>query len=208
MYAHKIQANLISDAWLCVDLDTSADEEDVTAQSVITSQTTHMVRGTWLSRSGGFPTYGLPQPLLSHLRAALGCDIDESTTETDVRMMLCFHGWGVWHVMWLIFILTPSFNCTFRKRKTTRWCWKQSCPYLIPCLKNCLRQMILTGAASCSNSIWSDAIHQHHLPAIVHLIPCRESASWDVKLALDYKDLQRRIISSIVISCTSALEKF
>nr|CAB3482571.1 unnamed protein product [Digitaria exilis] len=34
----------------------------------------------------------------------------------------------------------------------------------------------------------------------------RESANWDVKLALDYKDLQRRIISSIVISCTSALE--
>ena len=48
------------------------------------------------------------------------------------------------------------------------------------------------------------AIHQHHLP--VHLISCRESASWDVKLALDYKNLQRRIISSIVTSSMSALE--
>lgn len=40
----------------------------------------------------------------------------------------------------------------------------------------------------------------------VHLNSCRESASWDVKLALEYKNLQRRIISSIVTSCTSALE--
>ncbi|OEL29216.1 hypothetical protein BAE44_0009765 [Dichanthelium oligosanthes] len=67
-----------------LDLDTSADE-DGTAQSVSTSQTTHMIRGTWLSRYGGFPTYGLPQPLLSHLRAALGCDLDESTTEADIK---------------------------------------------------------------------------------------------------------------------------
>jgi protein-histidine N-methyltransferase len=52
-----------------------------------------------------------------------------------------------------------------------------------------------------------DAIHRHHhLPALVHPIPCRESASWDVKLASDYKDLQRKIVSSIVTSCTSALE--
>jgi len=36
--------------------------------------------------------------------------------------------------------------------------------------------------------------------------PNRESASWDVKLASDYKDLQRKIVSSIVTSCTSALE--
>ena len=53
---------------------------------------------------------------------------------------------------------------------------------------------------------WS--IHQHHLPTLVHLIPCREGASWDVKLSLDYKDLQRKIISSIITSCTSALEIF
>jgi hypothetical protein len=68
--------------------------------------------------------------------------------------------------------------------------------------------MIPTGAASCSNSFCADSMHQHHLPTLVHLIPCRESASWDVKLSLDYKDLQRKIISSIVTSCTSALEIF
>uniref|UniRef100_A0A453GIJ2 Uncharacterized protein n=1 Tax=Aegilops tauschii subsp. strangulata TaxID=200361 RepID=A0A453GIJ2_AEGTS len=39
----------------------------------------------------------------------------------------------------------------------------------------------------------------------IYLVCCRESASWDVVLALDYKDLQRRIISSIVTSCGSGL---
>ncbi|KAM0933786.1 putative methyltransferase chromatin remodeling SET family [Dioscorea sansibarensis] len=34
----------------------------------------------------------------------------------------------------------------------------------------------------------------------------REISNWDVKLALDYKDLQRRILSSILASCTVALQ--
>ncbi|RLN03298.1 uncharacterized protein C2845_PM13G07760 [Panicum miliaceum] len=130
-----------------LDLDTSADEEDGTSQSVSTSQTTHMVRGTWLSRSGGFPTYGLPQPLLSHLRAALGCDLDESTTETDI---------------------------------------KENDRVVLETLLSIFNPM-LEELPEPDDSAW-------------------ECASWDVKLALDYKDLQRRIISSIVTSCTSALE--
>ncbi|KAG0523087.1 hypothetical protein BDA96_07G093900 [Sorghum bicolor] len=132
-----------------LDLDTSADDEDGTAQSVTTSQTTHMVRGTWLSRSGGFPTYGLPQPLLSHLRAALGCDIDESTTEADIKE----------NDKVVLETILSIFN---------------------PMLEALPEQ---------------DDSH-------------REGASWDVKLSLDYKDLQRKIISSIVTSCTSALENF
>jgi protein-histidine N-methyltransferase len=74
--------------YMHADLDTSADDEDITAQSsATTSQTTHMVRGTWLSTSGGFPTYGLPQPLLTYLRAALGCEVDEPAAEADVRVL-------------------------------------------------------------------------------------------------------------------------
>lgn len=34
----------------------------------------------------------------------------------------------------------------------------------------------------------------------------RENSSWDVKLALDYKDLQRRIITSVVDSCSAGLQ--
>ncbi|KAF8654968.1 hypothetical protein HU200_061400 [Digitaria exilis] len=130
-----------------LDLDTSVDEEDGTAQSVSTSQTTHMVRGTWLSRSGGFPTYGLPQPLLSHLRAALGCDLDESTTEADMKE---------------------------------------------------IDRVVLETLLSIFNPMLKELPEPEESE--------RESANWDVKLALDYKDLQRRIISSIVTSCTSALE--
>ncbi|KAG2582767.1 hypothetical protein PVAP13_6KG173400 [Panicum virgatum] len=155
-----------------LDLDTSADEEDGASQSVSTSQTTHMVRGTWLSRSGGFPTYGLPQPLLSHLRTALGCDRNESTAETDIkendRVVL----------ETLLSIFNPMLE-ELPEPDDSDWCYTQT-------------------------HFCVGAIHQHHLP--VHLISCRESASWDVKLALDYKDLQRRIISSIVTSCMSALE--
>jgi protein-histidine N-methyltransferase len=58
-------------------------------QPVTTSQTTHMVRGTWLSRYDGFPTYGLPPRLLSHLRAVLGCDFGGSTPEADVSIFSC-----------------------------------------------------------------------------------------------------------------------
>ncbi|THU61461.1 hypothetical protein C4D60_Mb07t23520 [Musa balbisiana] len=35
----------------------------------------------------------------------------------------------------------------------------------------------------------------------------RNNSSWDVKLSLDYKDLQRRIISSIITSCNCGLQK-
>nr|GEW25394.1 muniscin C-terminal mu homology domain-containing protein [Tanacetum cinerariifolium] len=34
-------------------------------------------------------------------------------------------------------------------------------------------------------------------------VPNRENCAWDIKLALDFKDLQRRIISSIVNSCNA-----
>ncbi|GJN36793.1 hypothetical protein PR202_gb25689 [Eleusine coracana subsp. coracana] len=135
-----------------LDLDISADQEDGMDQSVTTSQTTHMVRGTWLSRSAGFPTYGLPQRLLSHLRAVLGCDLMNQQQR---------------RISW----------------KMTGWFWKHWCPYFIPCLKHYMSWMTVTGTAL-------------------------ENANWDVKLALDYKDLQRRIIGSIVTSCTSALENF
>lgn len=132
-----------------LDLDTSPDDEDIAAQpSATTSQTTHMVRGTWLSTSGGFPTYGLPQPLLTYLRAALGCEVDEPAAEADVKE---------------------------------------------------------------SDKVVLETIMSIFSPMLEALLPeqdesSRESASWDVKLASDYKDLQRKIVSSIVTSCTSALE--
>lgn len=34
----------------------------------------------------------------------------------------------------------------------------------------------------------------------------RETAAWDVKLAIEFKDLQRRIVSSIVTSCDASIK--
>jgi len=161
-----------------------------------------MVRGTWLSRSGGFPTYGLPQPLLSHLRAALGCDFDESTTETDVRT-LCFHDWCVMEVMWYIYSCKPYLSLYFQIKENDRVVLETLLSIFNPMLEE-LPEPDDSDWCYTQTLFCVGAIHQHHLP--VHLISCRESASWDVKLALDYKDLQRRIISSIVTSCMSALE--
>ncbi|BAF23264.2 Os08g0244400, partial [Oryza sativa Japonica Group] len=129
-----------------LDLDTSVDEEDSSSPSVTTSQTSHMVRGTWLSRLRGPPTYGLPHRLVSHLHAILGCNQNESAPEADNkendRMVL----------ETLLSIFTP----------------------------------MLEGLGEPDDFD-------------------RENACWDVNLALDYKDLQRRIVLSIVTSCTSGL---
>uniref|UniRef100_A0A0E0AST6 SET domain-containing protein n=1 Tax=Oryza glumipatula TaxID=40148 RepID=A0A0E0AST6_9ORYZ len=129
-----------------LDLDTSVDEEDSSSPSVTTSQTSHMVRGTWLSRLRGPPTYGLPHRLVSHLHAILGCNQNESAPEADNkendRMVL----------ETLLSIFTP----------------------------------MLEGLDEPDDFD-------------------RENACWDVNLALDYKDLQRRIVLSIVTSCTSGL---
>ncbi|KAL5221162.1 hypothetical protein ABZP36_025875 [Zizania latifolia] len=129
-----------------LDLDTSVDEEDSSSLSVILSQTTHMVRGTWLSRSEGPPTYGLPQRLVSHLHAVLNCGQNESTLEADIK-------------------------------------------------EN--DRMVLETLLSIFNPMLEGLGEPDDFS--------RENAGWDVKLALDYKDLHRRIVLSIVASCTSGL---
>lgn len=70
--------------------------------------------------------------------------------------------------------------------------------------------MTTTGATSCLNShilstFVTDISITYSSRTYGLLVCCRESASWDLKLALAYKDLKRRIISSIVTSCTSGL---
>lgn len=51
----------------------------------------HMVRGTWLSKSNGPCTYGLPHKLVAHLRSALNCgDLMDSAPDVSVNYtMIC-----------------------------------------------------------------------------------------------------------------------
>uniref|UniRef100_A0A6V7QRL5 SET domain-containing protein n=1 Tax=Ananas comosus var. bracteatus TaxID=296719 RepID=A0A6V7QRL5_ANACO len=132
-----------------LDFDTSNVENDSSTLEE-TSKITHMVRGTWFSKSDQPYTYDLPSRLLTHLRAVLNCQNAESPAEIS-RIDICENDRMVLETVLSIF--SP----------------------------------MLEGLGN------SDDFD-------------RVNASWDLKLALGYKDLQRRIISSIVTSCTSGLE--
>lgn len=103
---------------------------------------THMVRGTWLSKNTGIFNYGLPIPLLENLREARMSMLESNiTAQEKLEMEL---------------EILEDLQCTF------------------------------------------DAMMEN----LAETEPMdRENCDWDVKLALDFKDLQRRIVSSIVSSC-------
>nr|XP_043624709.1 uncharacterized protein LOC122596230 [Erigeron canadensis] len=124
---------------LDIDLSQVDSTEDM---SSISNWSTHMVRGTWLSDNRGIFHYGLPPPLLEHLRQARGLMlksniIAQENLEVELEIL-------------------EDLQSTF------------------------------------------DAMMQN-LGETEPLVS--EKFDWDVKLALDFKNLQRRIISSIVNSC-------
>ncbi|XP_078443072.1 SET domain-containing protein isoform X2 [Wolffia australiana] len=100
---------------------------------------THMVRGTWLSKRKGPPNFGIPPPLVDRLRSALRPGVDGDDAES-----------GVWEAVQSIF-------------------------------------------GSMMDQIGAEDL-------------ARDDATWDVRLALDFVDSQRRIISSVVDSSVVALE--
>ncbi|KAF3325802.1 [Fructose-bisphosphate aldolase]-lysine N-methyltransferase [Carex littledalei] len=123
-----------------IPLDFDAPDGDGSAKSQ------HMVRGTWLSKSNGPCTYGLPHKLVAHLRSALNCgDLMDSAAD---------------------------------RKETDREVLEMMLSIFNPMLEE-------LGA--------SDG-------------PAWEIRSWDVMLALEFKELQRVIISSVVASCYSGLE--
>nr|XP_010913651.1 uncharacterized protein LOC105039260 [Elaeis guineensis] len=115
------------------------------------SRTTHMVRGAWLSKSDRPHTYGLPPPLLAHLRSVLKGDGIEEPPEVPKADMHKEHERAVLKTVLSIF------------------------------------NPMLEGIGDSDDFDW-------------------DNSRWDVKLAFDYKDLQRRIISSVTKSCYSGLE--
>ncbi|CAH1426704.1 unnamed protein product [Lactuca virosa] len=121
---------------LDIDLD---NIEDV---NPMCNWSTHMVRGTWLSKKNGIFNYGLPIPLLEHLREA--------------RMLMLESNIEVQEKLELELEILEDLQSTF------------------------------------------DAMMEN----LGETEPLgRENCDWDVKLALDFKELQKRIISSIVSSC-------
>ncbi|KAH7671749.1 [Ribulose-bisphosphate carboxylase]-lysine N-methyltransferase protein [Dioscorea alata] len=110
--------------------------------------TTHMVRGTWLSKSKEPPSCGLPSPLLYHLRSIIEYDGNQ---------------------------LPPS-----------------------PSRRVEIERAVIETIISIFKPMMESLSHTDDFD--------REISNWDVKLALDYKDLQRKIISSVLASSTIALQ--
>ncbi|XP_037497351.1 uncharacterized protein LOC105635593 isoform X2 [Jatropha curcas] len=130
-----------------IPLDIDAGETDFIEDSSLSIWTTHMVRGTWLSKNHNIFHYGLPCPLLDFLRRAR---IPKSYAKT----------------------ITPS-NLEIEIE-------------------------ILEDLQSTFTNMMENLVETE--------LVVKESASWDVKLALEFKDLQRRIISSILTSCKAGLK--
>ncbi|XP_059636273.1 uncharacterized protein LOC132278496 [Cornus florida] len=123
-----------------IPLDIDADcAEDVCPVSYWTN---HMVRGTWFSKNHKIFHYGLPPPLLDHLRRARDPELQTNApTQENLEIEL---------------EVLEDLRVTFE------------------------------GMLEILNDT---------------KLGERKSSGWDVKLALDFKDVQRRIVSSIVTSC-------
>ncbi|ONK70536.1 uncharacterized protein A4U43_C05F34730 [Asparagus officinalis] len=133
-----------------LDFDVPSAENDSSCQSGEPARTSHMVRGTWLSKSSKPHTYGLSPPLLAHLRSIL--------RSSDIELHAEFHG---------------------QDEETERAVLDTLISVFSP---------MLEGLGD-TNEI------------------DRENPSWDVKLALDYKDLLRRIICSVLDSCAAGIRE-
>lgn len=71
----------------CSTSDIDLSEVDSTEDTCLMSNwSTHMVRGTWLANNHGIFYYGLPTPLLEHLRQARGLML-----QSNVIVIAFFH---------------------------------------------------------------------------------------------------------------------
>ncbi|KAK9275714.1 hypothetical protein L1049_022982 [Liquidambar formosana] len=126
-----------------IPLDIDAAQADFSEEGCpMSSWTTHMVRGTWLSKNHEIFYYGLPAPLLDHLRRARSLmPHDKTLTQANFEIE-----------MEVLQDLCSTFEDMME---------------------------------SIGNTELDDG----------------KNTSWDVKLAEEFKDLQRRIVSSIITSC-------
>ncbi|KAL4589998.1 hypothetical protein LXL04_002915 [Taraxacum kok-saghyz] len=125
-----------------LDIDLSEVDSSIEEMNPMCNWSTHMVRGTWLSNNNGIFNYGLPIPLLEHLREARMVLIDSNIPAQEKLQV----------ELEILQDLHSTFDAMMENFAETE-------------------------------------------PLI------REKCDWDVKLALDFKELQKRIISSIVTSC-------
>ncbi|RHN64751.1 putative [Fructose-bisphosphate aldolase]-lysine N-methyltransferase [Medicago truncatula] len=129
-----------------IPLDIDSSDVDSIEDKPVSNWTTHMVRGTWLSNNHSIFYYGLPSPLLDHLR---------------------------------------------RSRSTVM----QTKTFLQGNLEN---ELEVLGDLKDIFDDMMDSMGEVDLDN-------RESYTWDEKLAVDCKNLQRRIAHSVSTSCCTGI---
>ncbi|XP_048593158.1 uncharacterized protein LOC106357705 [Brassica napus] len=129
-----------------LDVDVIDDDDDEDMESV-SSWTTHMLRGTWLSSNHNIFHYGLPTPLLNYLRRAHGL---VHHSETDL-----------WENLEVEMGVLENLKSTFDD------------------------MMQNLGEADSMD---------------------RENVEWDVEMAMEFKERQRKIVSSILDSCSAGIK--
>ncbi|KAL9445327.1 hypothetical protein AB3S75_018338 [Citrus x aurantiifolia] len=127
-----------------IPIDIDVGQADCFEDCPMSNWTTHMVRGTWLSKNHNIFYYGLPSPLLDYLRRVRNpMQYEKTFQQPDLEIEL---------------EVLEDLQSTFSS------------------------MMEILGDTDFGDG---------------------ENTSWDVKLALEFKDLQRRIISSILTSCSA-----
>lgn len=127
-----------------IPIDIDVGQADCFEDCPMSNWTTHMVRGTWLSKNHNIFYYGLPSPLLDYLRRVRNpMQYEKTLQQPDLEIEL---------------EVLEDLQSTFGN------------------------MMEVLGDTDFGDG---------------------ENTSWDVKLALEFKDLQRRIISSILTSCSA-----
>ncbi|KAE8651665.1 uncharacterized protein LOC101212907 isoform X1 [Cucumis sativus] len=127
-----------------LDIDFGDDDNN----NITSDWSTHMVRGTWLSKIQSIFHYGLPSPFLECFRKAL----------------------------------FPGLHT------------------------NCKLQGSMEGEIEVLNELLSIFSEMMEKLEDEDEDESRTSTEWDIKLALEYKDLQRKIVSSCLTSCHSGLK--
>ncbi|XP_006474175.2 uncharacterized protein LOC102606634 [Citrus sinensis] len=127
-----------------IPIDIDVGQADCFDDCPMSNWTTHMVRGTWLSKNHNIFYYGLPSPLLDYLRRVRNpMQYEKTHQQPDLEIEL---------------EVLEDLQSTFSN------------------------MMEILGDTDFGDG---------------------ENTSWDVKLALEFKDLERRIISSILTSCSA-----
>ncbi|XP_044470975.1 uncharacterized protein LOC123199978 [Mangifera indica] len=126
-----------------IPIDIDVGQNDSIEDCPMSNWSTHMVRGTWLSKNHDIFHYGLPTPLLDHLRRLrnpLHQEEDLLQAQLEIELEVLED-------------LQSAFSAMMENLGDTQFV-------------------------------------------------DRENTSWDVNLAMEYKDLERKIISSNLTSCS------